>query len=110
MLALCSADEHSGRSLTTTYETNTYLLHYSPHRRWLVDVVRQQERVHDDNQHDVQLNRGDHEEGYGREENDDHEEAATTTKKTSTKKKSDSGASPITDAGWLERGFAAISC
>jgi hypothetical protein len=36
--------------------------------------MRQQKGIHDDNQHDVQLNRGDHEEGYGREERDDHKE------------------------------------
>ena len=36
--------------------------------------MRQQEGIDDDIQHDVQLNRGDHEEGRGREERDDHEE------------------------------------
>jgi len=37
--------------LTTTYETIPYLLHYSPSRRWLLDVVmRQQEGIDDDDQ------------------------------------------------------------
>lgn len=73
MLALSSLAGHSGRSLTTTYETIAYHIHCSSSRRWLDDVMRQQEGDDDD---DAQLNRGDHEEGYGREKRDHHEEAS----------------------------------
>src|SRR5438105_15789526 len=53
MLALAQTAGHSERSLTTTYETITYLLHCSPSRSWLVNVVmRQQDRIDDDQQHE----------------------------------------------------------
>jgi hypothetical protein len=74
MLALSQAAGHSERSLTTTYETIAYHIHCSSSRRWLDDVMRQQERIHDDNQLDVQLKRRDHEEGHGREERDEYKE------------------------------------
>jgi hypothetical protein len=74
MLALPSPAGHSGRSLTTTYETIAYHIHCSSSRRQLDDVMRQQEGIDDDNQLDVELNRGDHEEGFGRQERDDDEE------------------------------------
>jgi hypothetical protein len=74
MLALSLPAGHSGRSLTTTYETIAYHIHCNSSRRWLDDVMRQQEGDNDDLQHDVELNRGDHEEGHGREERDDYEE------------------------------------
>ena len=66
-------------SLTTTYETIPYLLHYSPSRRWLLDVVlRQQEGVDDDDQHEQLGDSVDHQEEVdrpGHEEVDhDHEE------------------------------------
>ena len=73
MLALASAAGHSGRSLTTTYETIAYYIHCNSSRRWLDDIMRQQEGDDDDIRH-VELHRGDHEEGHGREERDDHEE------------------------------------
>jgi ABC-type Zn2+ transport system substrate-binding protein/surface adhesin len=60
--------------LTTTYETIAYHIHCSSSRRWLDDVMRQQEGDDDDEQHDVQLHRRDHEEGHGREKRDEHEE------------------------------------
>jgi hypothetical protein len=53
-----------------TYETIPYHIHCSSRRLWLDDVMRQQEGISDDHQ----LNRSDHEEGYGCEERDDHEE------------------------------------
>jgi hypothetical protein len=74
MLALSSPAGHSGRSLTTTYETIAYYIHCNSGRRWLDDLMRQQEGDDDDFQLDVELNRGDHEEGLGREERDDYEE------------------------------------
>jgi hypothetical protein len=61
MLALAHTAGHSGRSLTTTYtyETIPYLLHCSPSCSWLLNVVmRQQDRIDDDQQHE----RGGHEE------------------------------------------------
>jgi hypothetical protein len=59
VLALAETAGHSGRSLTTTYETIPYLLHCSPSCSWLPNVVmRQQERIDDDHQHE----RDDHEE------------------------------------------------
>ena len=69
MLALSSPAGHSGRSLTTTYETIAYYLNCSSRRLWLDDVMRQQEGIGDDDQ----LNRGNHEKGYRREERDHKE-------------------------------------
>jgi hypothetical protein len=69
MLALSSLAGHSGRSLTTTYETIAYHLHSSSSRLWLDDVMRQQKGIDDDDQ----LNRGNHKKGYRREERDDKE-------------------------------------
>lgn len=77
MLALSSSAGHSGRSLTTTYETIPYLLHYSPRRRWLLDVVmRQQEGIDDDDQHEQLGDSEDHQEEVDRpgHEEVDHEE------------------------------------
>jgi hypothetical protein len=118
MLALSSAAGHSGRSLTTTYETITYLLHCSSSRRWLDDVMRQQEGIDDDIQHDVQFNCGDHEEGYSREERDDHEEGGNDHQKNlDQKEERDRGLSVagsigrgVTVARWLEPRGAAVSC
>lgn len=75
MLALFSPAGHSERSLTTTYETIPYHLHRSSSPLWLDDILRQQEGIDDDNL-DVELNRGDHEEGYGHKEGRHHEEGA----------------------------------
>lgn len=59
MLALTQPAEHSGRSLTITYETIPYLLHCSPGCSRLLNVIlRRQEGIDDDHQHD----RGIHEE------------------------------------------------
>ena len=59
MLALGKTAGHSGRSLSTTYETIPYLLHCSPSCSWRLNVVmRQQDRIDDDHQHE----RCDHEE------------------------------------------------
>ena len=107
MLALASPAEHSGLSLTTTYETIAYHIHCSSIRYWLDDVMRQQKGIHDDNRHDVQLNRGDHEEGYGREERDggnDHQEDLD-------QKEERNGyvAVSIGVACWLESGWAPVS-
>jgi hypothetical protein len=74
MLAASAPAGHSGRSLTTTYETIAYYIHRSSGRLWLNDVMRQQEGIHDDNQY-VQLHRCDYQEGTSQEEVDyDHEE------------------------------------
>jgi hypothetical protein len=73
LLAVSLRAGHSERSLTTTYETIAYYIHCSSSRLWLDDVMRQQERIGDDNRYDGQLNRGNDEEGYGREERDDKE-------------------------------------
>ena len=78
MLALSSPAGHSGRSLTTTYETIPYLLRYSPSRRWLLNVVlRHQEGIDDDDQHDQLGSSSDHQEEVdydraGHEEVDHH--------------------------------------
>ena len=73
MLALVQTAGHSGRSLTTTYETITYLLHCSPSYSWLAHVVmRQQDRIDDDQQHECD----DHEEvehNHGGNQEIDHD-------------------------------------
>jgi hypothetical protein len=76
MLALSAPAGHSGRSLTTTYETIAYHLHCSSSRLWLDDVMRQQEGIGHD---DVQLHRRHFQEGAGKERDDkevgdDHQE------------------------------------
>ena len=59
MLALAKTAGHSGRALSTTYETIPYLLHRSPSCSWRLNVVmRQQDRIDDDHQRE----RCDHEE------------------------------------------------
>jgi hypothetical protein len=40
---------HSGRSLTTPYEKIAYHIHCNSSRRWLDDVMREQEGIDDDN-------------------------------------------------------------
>jgi hypothetical protein len=72
MLALTSAAGHSGRSLTTTYETIPYYIHCTSSCRWLDDIMRQQEGVHDDHAV-VQLNGCDYEEGHDEEGANDQE-------------------------------------
>ena len=69
MLALAKTAGHSGRSLSTTYETIPYLLHCRPSCSWRFNVVmRQQDRIDDDHQREradhkeVEHDRADHEE------------------------------------------------
>ena len=85
MLALARPAEHSRRSLTTTYETIPYLLHYSPSRRRLLDVVmRQQEGIDVDDQHDQFGNSVDHQEKVDRagyEEVDHHHQEVVDQEK-----------------------------
>jgi hypothetical protein len=61
MLAASTPAGHSGRSLTTTYETIAYHIYCSSGRLWLDDLMRQQERIHDDDYQRV-VHGGDHEE------------------------------------------------